>query len=80
LKKLNVSLGNPLSIFFGNFEMPGTGLTAGGHWSPSRPTVLTVAVAGAVFAVLRELVCCFVRSSQTAEWIGRKTGALSAKG
>lgn len=58
-EKLNVSLGNPLSMFFWNFAMLGTGLAVGGYWRPSRPTVLTVAVVGGVFAVLHELVCCF---------------------
>jgi hypothetical protein len=78
-EKLNVSLGNPLSMFFWNFVMLGTGLAVGKYWHPSRATVLTISLASGVFALLHELVYCFVRYSLTAWWIGRKAAALPAK-
>lgn len=59
-EKLNTSLGNPLSMFFWNFAMLGTGLAVGGYWHPSRTMVETIAFFGGLFAMLHELVCCFV--------------------
>jgi hypothetical protein len=78
-EKLSVSLGSRLSMFFWNFAMLGTGLAVGGYWHPSRALVLTIASFGGLFAVLHELVCCFVWSSLTAWWIGRKAATLGAK-
>jgi hypothetical protein len=66
-------------MFFWNFAILGTGLTVGGYWHPSRATVLTISLASCVFAVLHELVCCFVWSSLTGWWIGKKAAALPAK-
>jgi hypothetical protein len=74
--KLTVSLGNPLSMFFWNIAMLGTGLGVGRYWHPSRATVLTISLASGVFAALHELVCCFVWSSLTGSWIGRRLRPL----
>lgn len=78
-ERLNVSLGNPLSMVFWNFAMLGIGLTVGAYWHPSRAAVLTIASFGGLFAALHELVCCFVWSSLTAWWIGRKAAALTKR-
>jgi hypothetical protein len=78
-EKLSVSLGSPLSMFFWNFAMLGTGLAVGGYWHPSRAVALVIAALGGLFAVLHELACCFVWSSLTAWWIGRKAAALTTK-
>ena len=75
---MNASLGNPLSMFFWNFAMLGTGLAVGGWWHPSRVMILTMAFFAGLFAVLHALMCCFVWCSLTAWWIGRKAAAVSA--
>ena len=74
-----MSLGNPLSMFFWNSAMLGTGLAIGGYWHPPRTVVLTIAFFGGLITVLPELVCCFVWSSLTAWLIGRKAAAPTNK-
>jgi hypothetical protein len=76
IESLNVTLGNPLSMLFWNFAMPGTGLVMGGYLHPSLAMVLTIASFAGVFEALHELVCCFVWCSLTAWWIGKKAAAL----
>ena len=78
-EKLNVSLGNPLFMFFWNLAMVAIGLAAGGCWHRSRATMLTMAICAGVFAALHELVCCFLWCSVTAWWIGRNTTAPTPK-
>ena len=78
-EKLSVSFGGPLPMFFWNFAMLGTGLAVGTYWHPSRAVILTTAFFGGLFAVLHELVCCFMWCSLTGWWIGRKAAALGAK-
>lgn len=78
-EKLSVSLGSPLSMVFWNSAMLGTGLAVGEYWHPSRAVALVMAALGALFAVLHELVCCFVWCSLTASWIGRKAATLPEK-
>jgi hypothetical protein len=78
-ERLNVSLSNTLSMFLSNSAMLGTGLALGGWWHPSQGLILTMAFFAGVFAVLHQLLCCFVWCSLTAWWIGRKAGAFPAK-
>ena len=54
-------------------------LAVGGHWHPSRAVALGIAALGGLFALLHELVCCFVWSSLRERWIDRKVGAFSEK-
>jgi hypothetical protein len=78
-EKLNVNFGGPLPIFFWNFATVGTALAVGGYWHPSRTTIATIALLAGVFAVLHELVCCFMWCSLTAWWIGRRAAAIQTK-
>lgn len=78
-ESLNVSLSNTLSMFLSNFTMPGTGLALGGLWHPSRVEILTMAFFAGLFAMLHELACCFVWSSLTVWWIGKKSADLPVK-
>ena len=78
-ERLSVRLSNTLSMFLSNSAMLGTGLALGGWWHPSRVAILAVAFLAGVFAVLHQLVCCFVWCSLTAWWIGRKAAALPSK-
>jgi hypothetical protein len=78
-ERLNVRLGNPMTMFFWSFAMLLIGDVIGAYWHPSRVVALAIAVAAAVFTVLHELVCCFVWCSLTAWWIGRRSEALHSR-
>ena len=75
-EKLNVRLGNPMVTFFWSFAMLLVGIIIGKHWSPSYMHGVLIAVAAGLFAVVHELVCCFVWCSLSAWWIGRRMGEL----
>jgi hypothetical protein len=78
-ERLNVRLGNLISMFFWTFAMFLIGYIAGVYWHPSRAFALSTAVAAGVFTVLHELACCFVWCSLTAWWIGRRSNAPHLK-
>jgi hypothetical protein len=77
-EKLNVSLGNPMVMFFSSFAMLLVGILIGEHCRPSSMHGVLIAVAAGVFAMVHELVCCFVWCSLSAWWIGRRMGELKS--
>jgi len=74
--KLNVRLGNPMTMFFSSSSMLLVGIFVGAYSHPSQTLSVTLAAAAGVFAVLHELLSCFVWCSLSAWWVGRHTGTL----
>ena len=78
-EKLNVRLGNPISMLFWSFATLLIGDLIGVNWHPSRKLALAIGLCAALFTVVHELVCCFVWCSLTAWWIGKRSAELDGK-